>query len=369
VFLMAAQILAIMRQKRATYNWFQQNNPVLADGQIGIINSGQNKNCFKVGDGVTAWNSLSWVTDYAILFNKPSINGVPLSGNMSPDQLGIASHAAISVEATARANADSTHAALTAAHSATATPAANRIAMYDAAGRLKSGAPPAADTDVARKAEINAEALARDAAIVAAQLNTQKWLTAVDTKAELPDPDSLARTVGYLCRVMNDPDAANKGVWQLVADADEWTFFSDNLDFVDETELQAAVAAEAALREAADTSLGNAIGAEAQARENAITQEAQARDAAIAGAVVTTLEDREASPALPSTSPSGFAGLLQQTRDNLKWMRDFGGGSAEIEEVLPPFFADRDGRLVSARGGTLIELNVTEQPEQQINEE
>jgi hypothetical protein len=95
-------------------------------------------------------------------------------------------------------------------------------------------------------------------------------------------------------------------------------------------------------------------------------------DGAIAAAVVTTLEDREASPALPSTSPSGFAGLLQQTRDNLKYLRDFGGGGggrAEMEEALPPFFADRDGRLVSARGGTLIELNVTEQPEQQINEE
>jgi hypothetical protein len=150
---MAAQIFAIMRQKRGTYNWFQQNNPVLADGQIGIINSGQNKNCFKVGDGVTAWNSLLWVTDYAILFNKPSINGVPLSGNMSPDQLGIASQAAISAEATARANADSTHAALTAAHSATATPVTNRIAMYDSGKGLKSDKIPHDGNDVTRKSD------------------------------------------------------------------------------------------------------------------------------------------------------------------------------------------------------------------------
>jgi hypothetical protein len=230
----------------------------------------------------------------------------------------------------------------------------------------------------AREAAVTQEAQARDAAIAAAQLDTQKWLSAVETKAELPDPTSLERTVGYLCRVMKDPDAANTGVWQLVAGADEWSFFSDNLDFVDETELQAAVAAEAALREAAEAALQGSIDAEAQARDgadtalqNAIDAEAEARDAAIAGAVVTTLEDQDASPVLPPVTETPLSELLQKTRNTLKYLRDFGGGGggAETGEVLPPFFADRDGRLVSARGGTLIELNVTEQPEQQINEE
>jgi hypothetical protein len=176
---MAQTILAVMRQKRNTYAWFQQNNPVLADGQIGFINAGQYKNCFKIGDGVTAWNGLSWVTDYSLLFNKPSINGVPISGNVSPNQLGIASSDAlnteaqtranadttlqgnIDAEATARANADSAHAALTAAHGSTATPANNRIAMYGSSGGLKSDKAPAEANDVARKTEMDAEAQAR----------------------------------------------------------------------------------------------------------------------------------------------------------------------------------------------------------------
>ena len=51
------------------------------------------------------------------------------------------------------------HIALTAPHSATATPTANRIAMFDAALRLKSGAAPAAATDVVRKTELDAETL------------------------------------------------------------------------------------------------------------------------------------------------------------------------------------------------------------------
>jgi hypothetical protein len=34
-------IYAIMRQKRNTADWFSQNNPILDDGQMGIISSGQ----------------------------------------------------------------------------------------------------------------------------------------------------------------------------------------------------------------------------------------------------------------------------------------------------------------------------------------
>jgi hypothetical protein len=105
---MAQTIYAIMRQKRNTYAWFQQNNPILEDGQIGIISSGQYQNCFKIGDGVTGWNALPWVTDYHILFNKPRINGVELSGNVSLDQLGTASINALNTETAARTSADST---------------------------------------------------------------------------------------------------------------------------------------------------------------------------------------------------------------------------------------------------------------------
>ena len=50
------------------------------------------------------------------------------------------------------------HAILTDAHGATPTPTANRFAMYDADLRLKSGAAPAAATDVWRKTEGDAHA-------------------------------------------------------------------------------------------------------------------------------------------------------------------------------------------------------------------
>jgi hypothetical protein len=80
-------------------------------------------------------------------------------------------------------------------------------------------------------------------AIAQAQLSVQTWLPAVQTKADLPDPSTLSHSTSYLCRVINDTDTpANNGVWQLVAGAEEWTYFSDNLDFIDETELEAALA-------------------------------------------------------------------------------------------------------------------------------
>jgi hypothetical protein len=184
---------------------------------------------------------------------------------------------------------------------------------------------------------VSAEAAARDEAIAEAKLSIQTWLAAVDTKADLSGPSTLDPGVNYLCRVINDTETpANNGVWQLISGATDWTYFSDNLDFVDEAELQAAIEAEAA-----------------------------ARDEAISAAVTTTLADEDASSILPPVTESNFATLLQKTRNSLKWLRDYGGGGGgntmEIEEVLPPFFADRDGRLVSARGGTLIELNITEQ--------
>jgi hypothetical protein len=103
---MASTIYATMRQRRNTYAFFQQDNTLLEDGQLGIINSGQYKNCFKIGDGVTRWNTLPWVTDYQLLFNKPQVNGVNLSGNVSLSQLGVASAAGLTTEAQTRQQAD-----------------------------------------------------------------------------------------------------------------------------------------------------------------------------------------------------------------------------------------------------------------------
>jgi hypothetical protein len=80
-------------------------------------------------------------------------------------------------------------------------------------------------------------------AIEAAKLNVQKWLAAVNTKADLPAVSSITdRTIAYLCRVINDTTVANNGVWQLTQTATAWTYYSDNLDFVDEAELATALA-------------------------------------------------------------------------------------------------------------------------------
>jgi hypothetical protein len=102
---------------------------------------------------------------------------------------------------------------------------------------------------------------ATQTAIEDASLATQTWLAAVDKKSDLPVKPPNPKQV-YLCRVMHDTTAKNNGVYQWVPDstlADEgkWTLFSDNVDFIDETELNAAI------DEAAQTQLADQAGAEA----------------------------------------------------------------------------------------------------------
>jgi hypothetical protein len=149
---------------------------------------------------------------------------------------------------------------------------------------------------------------AQGQAIADAKLAVDKWLPAVTTKAQLADPTTLDRTVNYLCRVISDPTASNNGVWQLIADANDWTYFSDNMDFIDETELAAAINQEVTDRDAA-------IG-------SAISQEVIDRDTAIEAAVETTLIDAPASPALPPLTKEKFADLLQATRNTLKYLEE-----------------------------------------------
>jgi hypothetical protein len=76
-------------------------------------------------------------------------------------------------------------------------------------------------------------------------LSSQKWLPAVMHYSMLPstisDPSS-----NYLCRVINDPNKSLCGVWQAIANGTiyaTWTYFSDNLDFIDDLELAAAIGA------------------------------------------------------------------------------------------------------------------------------
>ena len=49
----------IQFRKDGGYNWFS-NNPILASGEIGVATD---DSTFKIGDGITAWNSLLYATD------------------------------------------------------------------------------------------------------------------------------------------------------------------------------------------------------------------------------------------------------------------------------------------------------------------
>jgi hypothetical protein len=96
--------------------------------------------------------------------------------------------------------------------------------------------------------------------------------------------------------VIKDPTSDNNGVWQLIAGAADWTYFSDNLDFIDETEMNTAVG-------------------------EAVKEETENRDGAITAAVKTTLADEASSDTPPAAgSPLTFAGLLQTIRNNIKWL-------------------------------------------------
>ena len=53
-------IKAIVRVRRGSYASWQQANPILVDGQMGLINSGHDKGKIKIGDGVTRWNDLEY---------------------------------------------------------------------------------------------------------------------------------------------------------------------------------------------------------------------------------------------------------------------------------------------------------------------
>lgn len=78
----------IQLRRDSSANWFA-NNPVLAEGEIGIE---LDKNRMKVGNGVNAYNDLEYFSDtvdYNKMINKPQINSVGLIGNLSLHELGI----------------------------------------------------------------------------------------------------------------------------------------------------------------------------------------------------------------------------------------------------------------------------------------
>jgi hypothetical protein len=90
-----------------------------------------------------------------------------------------------------------------------------------------SGVVYTASEDATNKADIaesNAKQYADDLALA-----TQKWLPAVNTSAELPANPGDGT---YLCRVITGDDY---GVYQWIGTqpSPSWTYFSDNLDFID----------------------------------------------------------------------------------------------------------------------------------------
>ena len=103
-----------------------------------------------------------------------------------------------------------------------------------------------------------------------AQLATQTWLRAVNTKAELPS--GLNNKINYLCRVIADPSPENNGVYQAIAgwtSEPQWTFFSDNADWIDEIELDDAISEHNESGEAHED-IREALSVEKQARLDAV---------------------------------------------------------------------------------------------------
>jgi hypothetical protein len=114
--------------------------------------------------------------------------------------------------------------------------------------------------------------------------------------------------------VINDTGTpGNNGVWQLVAGESAWSYFSDNLDFIDEDELVEALATEATVR---NTAIGTAIAGEVTARNTAITTavgaEATARGTAISGAIATEVTNRNTAI---STAISGISADIEELSD------------------------------------------------------
>jgi hypothetical protein len=104
-------------------------------------------------------------------------------------------------------------------------------------------APDAEEHDYPTSQSVNSALAVLVDAIAAAKLESQKWLPSVATYQELTDPQTLDAGWSYLCRVRTGSGANPPGVYQMAGGSGEWSYFSENLDFVDDTELADALAA------------------------------------------------------------------------------------------------------------------------------
>jgi hypothetical protein len=117
--------------------------------------------------------------------------------------------------------------------------------------------------------------------------------------------------------VINDTGTpGNNGVWQLVAGESAWSYFSDNLDFIDEDELAEALGTEA---DARDTAISTAISQEVTNRNSAITtavsEEATARGTAINGAIATEVTNRNTAI---GTAISGISAEIEALTEEVE---------------------------------------------------
>jgi hypothetical protein len=244
--------IRILLRRDYTSQWTSVN-PILKSGEIGIEICDDGNRKLKLGNDINNWNTLPYLLDRPI-----SIDQFLIHTNNVTD-----------------------------AHGATSVPTADKIAKYNADSGLQSDKVPTDDTDVVRKLELDTEvdrAIDREDTIeleltqeaaraisgevilredLTSEINnriadvsgaiyissedatnkadaakqyadglviaTQVWLPAVQTVNDLLDNPG-DRT--YLCRVMTGSDY---GVYQWIGteETPEWTYFSDNLDFID----------------------------------------------------------------------------------------------------------------------------------------
>lgn len=71
----------IHKQKRKTAANWVSTNPVLADGEIGVVTDLVPKR-YKIGDGTTAWNSLPFVDMAISVGTATSLANLPVDKNM-----------------------------------------------------------------------------------------------------------------------------------------------------------------------------------------------------------------------------------------------------------------------------------------------
>lgn len=76
----------IQLRRDVTANW-QTANPLLAQGEVGVDLTNRQ---IKIGDGATAWNNLNYYAgSYNDVTNKPTINGVTVTGALTTADLGL----------------------------------------------------------------------------------------------------------------------------------------------------------------------------------------------------------------------------------------------------------------------------------------